>query len=265
MSTMLKILMIVPAIYLVLLVLLFLFQRGLIYFPAPLDDFQKRYHLPYEQISIPSEDGLEIKSWITSGDPDKKTFLFFHGNAGNAAHRIPMLKELYQAGHTVVLAEYRGYGDNPGKPTEMDIISDAERLMDHLISEGTSEQDIVLMGRSLGTGPATNLATKYDVAALVLVSPYSSFPDVAASTYPYFPVRTLMHDKFDSKSIIKEVKAPKLMFHGEFDRILPLEFGLALYEVAEGEKHFERILMRGHNNLDMQKINNAILKFILDN
>ncbi len=264
MSTIIKILMIVPAIYLVLLLLLFIFQRSLMYFPAPLDDFQRQHHLPFEEISIMSEDGLEIKSWIAKKEPDKKTIVFFHGNAGNAAHRIPMLKEFFRAGHTVVLAEYRGYGDNPGKPSENGIISDAERLMEYVIAQGTAVEDIVLMGRSLGTGPSTNLATKYDVAALILVSPFSSFPDVAASTYPYFPVRFLMKDKFDSKSIIKNIKAPVLMFHGEFDRIIPLHFGEALFEAANEPKQFERILMRGHNNLDMEAINNKILEFILD-
>lgn len=262
---MIKILFIIPVVYFALLLLLFIFQRSLIYFPTPLNDYDLQNSAPYEQFSIVSEDGLILKSWIAKGDADKKTFVFFHGNAGNAVDRIPMLKVLTDTGHSVVLAEYRGYADNPGSPSEKAIISDAEKLMSTLLEIELVEQDIVLMGRSLGTGVAVNLATKFDVSALILISPYSNLVDLAANTYPYFPVRLLMQDRFDSQSIIKNVTVPIFMFHGENDRIIPIEFGRSLFKEAPEPKYFNVIPAAGHNNLDMNAVNSEIVNFIVDN
>ena len=259
---MLKIIYAVIIIYFLLLALLFVFQRNMMYYPSALTEFQKSNSGSFNQILIEASDGLIIKSWIAYGEADKKTFVFFHGNAGNAADRFPMLKPLEDAGHTVVLAEYRGFGDNPGYPNETDIISDAEKLLDFLTGTGISENDIILMGRSLGTGIATNLATKYNVSALALISPYSSFPDVGANAYPIFPVRLLMRDQFDSKSIIDRVSSPIIMFHGDSDSIIPIRFGEDLFDAANEPKTFRTLTNYGHNNLDMNKINSDILNFI---
>lgn len=261
---MIKAFYIILILYFAILLFLFVFQRSLIYFPTSFEEFYRHNSGPFEQVSVTSDDGLVINSWIAKGEPWKKTFVFFHGNAGNAEHRIPMMKVLTDKGHTVVLAEYRGYADNPGSPTEKLIISDAEKLMDYIIKLGTPEQDIIMMGRSLGTGPAINLAAKYNVPALILISPYTSLIDIAANTYPYFPVRLLMRDKFDSKSIIGNLKSPILMFHGESDRIIPLKFGKSLFEFAPEPKEFIALPLADHNNLDMNAINIKILDFIID-
>lgn len=261
---MIKAFYIILIIYCLLLLLLFIFQRNLIYFPTRFEEFYRDNSGPFERISITSSDGITINSWIAKGEPDKKTFVFFHGNAGNAEHRIPMMNVLTDAGHTVVLAEYRGYANNPGNPTERTLISDAETLMDYLIRQGTQEQGIILMGRSLGTGIATRLATKYDIATLILIAPYTSLVDIAADTYPYFPVRLLMKDKFDNKAIIKNVKSPIFMFHGEMDTIIPLKFGKTLFESAPEPKKFITTPQADHNNLDMNAINKNILEFIID-
>ncbi len=239
---------------------MFVFQRKLLYFPAPLSEYQLAGSAPFTILEIRTDDGLNLRSWQAKGDPEKQTFIFFHGNAGNAADRIPAMKILLKAGHSVVLAEYRGYGGNPGKPSEDKLIMDARRLMDDIIKQGVNEQDIILMGRSLGTGVATFLATEYDVAALVLISAYSSLPEVAAEYYPFFPVSLLMRDRFDNLDRIKNITAPLLVFHGEMDRIIPLPYGLKVYDAAQGKKEFIRLPGQGHNDLDMDQINHHILK-----
>ncbi len=215
---------------------------------------------PFTILEIRTNDGLSLRSWQSKGDPEKKTFIFFHGNAGNAADRMPTMEILLQAGHSVVLAEYRGYGGNPGKPSEDKLIMDARLLMDEIIKQGVNEQDIILMGRSLGTGVATFLATEYDVAALVLISAFSSLPEVAAEYYPFFPVSLLMRDRFNNLDRIKNITAPLLVFHGEMDRIIPLPYGLKVYDAAQGKKAFIRLPGQGHNNLDMDQINLHVLK-----
>lgn len=259
---MLKILYTFIAIYLALLVMLFLFQRRMIYFPTTLSDHQLAGTSPFELIEVPGTDGLVIKSWRFMGDPTKKTFIFFHGNAGNAADRMPMMRVLVEAGHSVVLAEYRGYGNNPGKPTEKDIISDGEKLVEHITSEGISEQDIIIMGRSLGTGAATQLSVKYDIAALILISPFSSLADVASEIYPYFPVSLLMRDRFNSAEAISKTNTPIIMFHGELDATVPIKFGRKLFETAPEPKQFIPVPLYGHNDLNMDQINREVLKII---
>jgi pimeloyl-ACP methyl ester carboxylesterase len=211
---MLKILYTIIVCYAAVLAFLYFYQRNMLYFPTPLTAEQISNHDPYTSLGVQSKDGLILRSWQADGDKDKKTFVFFHGNAGNAANRIPMMKILMQAGHPIVLAEYRGYGNNSGSPSEEALISDAHLLIDKLKLGGLVEEDMIFMGRSLGTGVATQLASLYNCAALILVSPYSSLTDVASGHYPYFPVTFLMKDKFNSAEIIKNVTAPILMFHG---------------------------------------------------
>ncbi len=245
--------------YVTSLVMMFVFQRNLMYAPSSLSEGQLAHSGPFKVLEIQTGAGLLLRSWRSDGDPSKKTFLFFHGNAGNAADRMSMMQMLFQAGHTVVLAEYRGYGDNPGTPTEDKLMGDAQLLIDELLNQGLEVSDIILMGRSLGTGVATYLAAEYDVAALVLISPFSTMVDVAGEHYPYFPVSLLIRDRFDNLAKIKNVTAPLLIFHGEEDQIVPLPYGLKLYEAAEGQKEFIRLPGWGHNDPDMDQINAQIL------
>lgn len=246
--------------YVAMLILLFVFQRRLLYFPTLLSDYQAANTGSFISLDVRTHDGLILRSWQSKGDPSKKTFVFFHGNAGNAADRMPMMRVLLQAGHPVVLAEYRGYGGNSGKPSEHNLILDAQLVIDEIVKQGVVEQDIILMGRSIGSGVATHLATRYDVAALVLISAYSSLTDIAADHYSYFPVSLLMRDKFNNAAKIKKTTAPLMVFHGEMDKIIPLKYGLKLYDAAEGDKAFIRIPERGHNNLDMDQINLEVLE-----
>ncbi len=259
---MLKIIYILVTLYVALLALMFVFQRKLLYFPTPLSEYQLANSAPFSALDVRTNDGLNLRSWWSNGDPGKKTFIFFHGNAGNAADRMPMMEVLLQAGHSVVLAEYRGYGGNPGKPSEEKLKMDAALLMDEIIKQGVKDRNIILMGRSLGTGVATFLATEYDVAALVLISAYSSLPEIAAEHYPYFPVSLLMRDRFNNVDRIGKTTSPLLVFHGEMDRIIPLPHGLKVYDAAQGDKEFIRLPGRGHNNLDMDQINRHILRHL---
>lgn len=256
---MLKIIYLLVTLYLAMLALMFVFQRRLLYFPTPLSESQVAHSAPFTRLTVTTEDGLFLSSWESPGTPGKQTILFFHGNAGNAADRMPLMRVLLAAGHSVVLAEYRGYGGNPGTPSEANLLQDARRLIDDIIRRGVAAADIIVMGRSLGTGIATTLATEYDVKALVLVSAYSSLADVAAGHYPYFPVSLLMWDRFDSLEKIAGVTAPLLIFHGDRDRIIPLAHGLKLYQAAEGQKEFIRLPGQGHNDLDMDQVNRHLL------
>jgi len=132
-------------------------------------------------------------------------------------------------GYGVLAAEYRGYGVNPGEPSEQGLYKDGRAALDWLLARKVQPSDIVLVGNSLGSGVATELATQIDPRALVLVAPFKSMAATAANTYPWAPVDWLRHDRFDN---IAKVAAPVLVVHGEMDELIPLPHASELARAA---------------------------------
>ena len=128
---------------------------------------------------------------------------------------------LAAAGYGVFLPEYRGYGGNPGKPTEQGFYRDGRAALGWLKASGFAPEQILLVGNSIGGGLATQLAIETTPAALILVSPFSSLPDVVAEKFPWIPVRMLIRDHFDNGAKISQVSAPILILHGTADELIP--------------------------------------------
>jgi len=135
-------------------------------------------------------------------------------------------------GYGLLLAGYRGYDGNTGSPTEHGLYADGRSALEWLSGQGVPGSDTVLVGNSLGSGPATELAATSPIAGLVLISGYTSLPDVAASVYPFIPVRLLMRDRFDNVGKIARVAAPILILHGTVDRTIPYAHATALAAAA---------------------------------
>ena len=148
------------------------------------------------------------------------------------------------------LASYRGYGGNAGKPSEQGFYQDARAWLQKLQELGLSQDNIILYGESIGTGVAVQMATEFpDVKALILESPYTSLPDVAAGTYFFIPVHLLMKDKFDSYAKIKNVKVPLMIIQGLSDRVIRPKFGQKLFDAANEPKDILKLDGYGHNDL----------------
>lgn len=128
---------------------------------------------------------------------------------------------LAEAGYGVFLPEYRGYGGNPGEPTEQGLYQDGRAALAWLQASGFAPGQILLVGNSIGGGPATQLAIESTPAALILVSPFSSLPDVVAEKLPWIPGRLLIRDHFDNAAKISRVAAPILILHGTTDGLIP--------------------------------------------
>lgn len=261
---MIKIISTLAVCYFGLLLLLYIFQRSLLYYPTDITHSAYSPDNPFEQFTSATHDGFALSHWKYAGIKDQKTIVFFHGNAGNAADRIPMMMRPIQEGYNIILAEYRGYGGNEGKPNEKDIITDSELLIQQLINEGLDEQNIILMGRSLGSGVAVQMATRFNISLLALISPYTKIPDVAASSYPFFPVRMLLKDTYNSEGFIKDLNIPILIFHGEADSLIPISLGRKLSE-QNNNAIFTALPNYGHNNLNMDEINDKIDQFLKTN
>jgi fermentation-respiration switch protein FrsA (DUF1100 family) len=250
MKKMITFVVIFAGAYAGMLLLLFLLQRSLLYYPSKSAfDAVELNALGFELVEYAAPGGLRLQSLYRKSPKDGRTILYFHGNAGHAGHRAQKVRPYLDAGYSVFLAGYRGYGPNPGKVTEKGLYEDAEAALNYLKEKGITEEQIILYGESLGTGVAVNLAQSGNFSALVLESSFSSIANVAQSQFPIFPVKSLVRDRFESESKIAAVDAPILFLHGLRDRTVPVRFGRALFAAARGPKEFFEFPDAGHNDL----------------
>jgi uncharacterized protein len=160
------------------------------------------------------------------------------------------------------MLEYRGYGGNPGTPTEDGLSADGAAAVDFLGREGILPNRLVLYGESLGSGVAVTLAAQRDIAGLILEAPFTNVAEVAQHHYSFVPASVLVADRFDSLAKIGGVKAPILVLHGERDRVVPIRFGRALFDAAPEPKEFWFSRDAGHENLMRFGAFEAVLQFL---
>jgi fermentation-respiration switch protein FrsA (DUF1100 family) len=162
----------------------------------------------------------------------------------------------------VLLVGYRGYGGNPGEPTEAGLYDDARANLAFLAAQNLRPAHIVLFGESLGTAIAIQMATEAPILALVLEAPLASVLHSARARYPLFAFDFLVRDKFNSVAKIGKVKVPLLLIHGEKDRTTAVRFGRMIYDAANEPKHAHFIAEAGHNNLPEHGLAQAVTKFL---
>ena len=200
----------IAAMYVGLCAALFAFQRSLIYFPQP-----RSLAAGAATIALPVDGGDVIVTVRPHSGPN--ALLYFGGNAEDVSYSLPGLAAAYP-GHALYLMHYRGYGGSSGTPSEAALFADALALFDRIRAE---HQDIVVVGRSLGSGVAAYLASLRPVGRLVLVTPYDSIQDLAVRQFPFFPVRWLLLDRFESWKYAAQVTAPTLLIAAEHDEVIP--------------------------------------------
>jgi len=221
------------AVWLVVVVLAAVFQRQLIYLPdtsvpTPPDDV--------EEVAVTTADGLELVAWFLPVDGATSTVLVTPGNAGNRELRLPLARGLNDRGHAVLLLDYRGFGGNPGSPSEEGLRADARAAREQLGDrDDVDDATIAYLGESIGTGVASGLATEVPPAALVLRSPFPELADVGRSAYPFLPVGTLLREHYAVAEHLEVYEGPVLVVAGEDDRIVPPELSREVAEVADAE------------------------------
>ena len=233
------------------LFLLWYRQRQLIYFPSQVVPPAAAVLPGSEEVAFDTEDGLRLGGWFVpaAGEPRGPAVLVFNGNGGNRAHRAPLAAALSRAGLAVLLFDYRGYGGNPGTPTETGLLSDARAARAYLASRrGVDPGRLVYLGESLGAAVAVALASEQPPLALILRSPFTSLVDVGRLHYPALPVGPLLWDRYPSLERIGGVAAPLLVVAGERDRLVPVEQSRHLYEAAAEPKRFVLIAGADHND-----------------
>lgn len=194
-----------------------------------------------------TQDGIQLAgAFFPAPSPDAPVLLYFHGNAEAAAHNLPLASELNARGLGVFLAEYRGYGGLSGSPSEKGLYADGEAALSELARLGIPPSRVVLVGRSLGSGVAVELATRHRVAAVVLVSAYSSIVDMGRIVAgPLAPLA--VRDRFDSLGKLARVSAPLVLLHGSRDDVVPVAMGRRL-AAARPDARYVEVPEASHND-----------------
>lgn len=203
---------------------------------------------------IATADGETIVLWHAEPRPGMPTILLFHGNGGELADRAGRMSYYQSRGFGALFVSYRGYGASTGSPTEAGLMADALAAYEFLLDAGVKPEDIAVVGESLGTGVAVQLAAQKPVAALALEAPFTAAADAGADIYLWLPVRLLMKDQFRSRDYIASVKAPLLIQHGSRDRVIPVAQGEALFALANEPKELAIIPDAGHNMIADQLV-----------
>lgn len=225
-------------LYLLLIGVIALNQRGMIYHPDPTPADPTECDVP-EMVPVPlrADDGWPVGGWYAPPkNPDKPTVVFFHGNSGTIGSRAFKARILLDAGFGVFLAEYRGYGGMPGQPSEKGLYADARAVVNWLIARGVPAARLVLYGESLGAGVAMEMAGLIDPMLVVLECPFTSLPALAPAYILPIMAEMAMVDRFDNLSKMGGLKVPLLVVHGERDETVPIAQGRALLAAAATEE-----------------------------
>jgi pimeloyl-ACP methyl ester carboxylesterase len=236
--------------YVVLCAALFTFQRSLIYYPQPRSD-------PDESTLLTLPVGRTTVNVSTHAHNGPDALIYFGGNAEDVSRDVPELAEAFP-NRAIYALHYPGYGGSSGSPSERAIFADSVALFDRVHAE---HPNVVVIGRSLGTGAAVWLASQRPVARLVLVTPFDSLADAGANQYPIFPVRILTLDKFESGRYAPLVTTPTRILVAEDDEVVPRSSSdRLLTRFRKGVVSYVVVPAVGHNTISQSADYWSLLK-----
>jgi fermentation-respiration switch protein FrsA (DUF1100 family) len=219
-------------------------ETALIFEPGrPLGELRPK--LPFEEVFIDAESGRQPAWIVRTGPADARPWvIYFHGNDANIATRLNILhyEQLARLGLNVMAPEYRGYAGLEGIPSEPGLARDARDAYDYLRQRlRVDPRQIVIYGWSLGSAVAVTLASQVDEAAVVLEGAPASIVDIGSQRYPFFPIRFLIRNPFESIARISRVGSPTLFLHSPEDAIIPIAEGRRLFDAAAPPKQFVEV------------------------
>ena len=250
-NTMITILLLASACYGLLLLAVYMYQPQMLYFPDEGDQTAATpsdVGLTYQQVELRTTDDLRLSAWYLPAEDEQGVLLFCHGNAGNISHRLDSLLLFHRLQMSILIFDYRGYGQSEGQPSEQGTYTDALAAWEYLLTQKSKQPaEIVIFGRSLGAAIAAELATRVRPGALILESAFTSVPDLASEIYPFLPVRLLSRFSYDTRTRLDSLACPLLIIHSNDDEIIPYSHAQRLYAAAHEPKHLLNI-SGGHND-----------------
>lgn len=248
----------------VILVSGFMFQTKLIFYPGQLPrEFQFKLGKETEEIFLKTSDGEEINALFYSGSK-KEVILYFHGNAGDLSNWQYIAEDFTRLGYNFFIIDYRGYGKSSGTITERGLYADAEAAYQFLMDEKRFRpDDLIIYGRSIGTGVAVELASRHAVKGLILEAPYTSLKKLANEKMPFLLPSLFLRFHFDNIGKINSVKSPVLFIHGANDTLIPPSHTNKLFDHFSGKKKKVIIPEGSHNDLnEFAEYHEGLMKII---
>lgn len=258
---MLKLFFLVAAGYALLVVVVYFMQSRMLYLAhvpgRTLTMTPADIGVDYEDVSIEAADGVKLHGWFIAGR-SSRVLLFFHGNAGNISHRLDSIRQFLDLDLSVLIIDYRGYGQSEGRTTEIGTYRDADAAWRYLVeTRGMVASDIVVFGRSLGASVASWLAAQQQPLGLIVESSFTSVPDIAQELYPWLPARWLSRLRHATRDYVRDVRCPVLVVHSRDDEIIPFHHGEAIFASAN-EPRTLLAIRGGHNDAFLRDEQNYI-------
>jgi fermentation-respiration switch protein FrsA (DUF1100 family) len=227
-------------------------DKSFIFFPGPtITETPETIGLPFEDLYLTTKDKVRINAWFIPYPNAKTTLLWFHGNAGNMSDRIEQIQRFHDRLRvSILMIDYREYGNSDGSVSEEGTYLDAEAVFDHLLARPDTGK-IVVYGQSLGSGIAVELVLRRKVDALILEAPFLSIRHMAKVQYNPLPLGWFITTEYNNLRKIGKVSVPLLIFHGDNDETIPHNQGQQLFASAKDPKFFYTIPNGGHNDVDI--------------
>ncbi|MBW6478174.1 MAG: alpha/beta hydrolase [Bacteroidales bacterium] len=246
---MLTVIIILGIIYIIIVAFFYLFQSNFIFFPQPLTGTVHTGEFT-EEVRITTDDDKVLHGWLCKSKTDgpQKLIIYFGGNAEEVSHMIPAASMFED--WAFLLINYPGYGKSEGRPGQKSFYKAALEIYDYAVArDDVYAENIVVMGRSIGSGSAVFLAHERDVKAVVLISPFESIRAVARSSMPFLPVNLILRHKFLSKKFASEINSPMIAFYGTADQIIPPSHTQKLAAFWKGPSRLVELQGYGHNDI----------------
>jgi alpha-beta hydrolase superfamily lysophospholipase len=255
--------LVIASIIILITVFAYLFQQKLIFFPQKLpSDYEFSFNYPFEEHFFDTGDKNRIHALHFKLRNPRGVILYFHGNAGSLLGWGEVATDFLEQGFDVLIQDYRGYGKSTGSISEKALQRDAQLIYNSL-RKVYQENEIIIYGRSIGSGVATPLAAGNNPGLLILESPFYNLPDLAGSYFPWFP-KSLIRFRFRNDVHIQQVACPVILFHGDQDEVIDVS---GSYRLKEKCKEGDRlIIIQGghHNDLAFFEAYHTGLKEVLD-
>lgn len=236
-------------LYIVICGLLYFFQEKLIFFPEKLDkNFIFRFHQNFQEISITTGDNLSLSALLFKSHSSKGVIFYLHGNAGSLASWGEVAQIYTDLNYDVFMLDYRGFGKSEGEIySQNQLYQDVQTAYNRLKTE-YDESKIIVLGYSIGTAPATKIASTNRPELLILQAPFYSLTDMMKHTYPIIPVFILKY-KFETNKFIRECTMPIVIFHGNLDEVIYYNSSVKLKELIKESDTLITLNGQGHNGM----------------
>jgi len=245
----LKFLILLPLIYLIACGLIYIFQENLIFFPEKLDkSYQFSFNQEFKEINIEATDGISLNGLLFKADNSKGLIFYLHGNAGSIKSWGQVAKTYTDLDYDIFILDYRGYGKSEGEIAgEEQLFQDLQTVYDRL-KENYSENHIIILGYSIGTGLASKIASTNSPKLLILQAPYYSLTDLVKHIFPIVPTSILKY-KFKTNEYLTGSKMPIVIFHGDQDEVIYHGSSIKLKEQFERKITLITLKGQGHNGM----------------